>query len=84
MPKSDESEDGEVCEHDGEDAASVATTAQGDEYVADQPAVVATVPATPKAGYAIVVAHAANHILRGVNVVKEGPQAEEAPWKKQL
>lgn len=41
-------------------------------------------PAAPERNSGGVVREAAEHVLRGVNAVDEGPEAEEAPGEEQL
>lgn len=86
MPQRDKGEDDQV----GDDGAgrvaggAEAGPAQRDVDVAQQPAVVAAVPAAPEGQGAVVVADAAQHVLRGVDAVGQAPEAEEAPGQEQL
>lgn len=82
VPQCDEGEDGgEVC-HGADFAAAAA--AERDVDVARHPAVEAAVPAAPEGQRGIVVADAAHHVLRRVDAVEEGPEAEEAPGEEEF
>lgn len=41
-------------------------------------------PAAPESLRRIVVAHAADHVFRGVDAVEQSPEAEESPRKQKL
>ena len=78
MPERDEGED----EHGGEE--QVLRAPERDVDVADDPEVVAPVPRAPEAERRVVVRHAAHHVLRRVDAVRERPEAEEAPRDEEL
>ena len=78
VPERDERED----EHDG--ARAVARAAERHVDVARDPEVVAPVPRAPEAERRVVVRHAAHHVLRRVDAVRERPEAEEAPRDEEL
>ena len=58
--------------------------ARGDEDVADDPAVIGAVPATPEGQGGVVVGHAADHVFRWVNPVYKGPKTEESPGNEEF
>lgn len=65
-------------------AAAALGAPERDVDVADDPAVVGAVPAAPEGQRAVVVRHAADHVLGWVDAVQQAPQAEEAPGEEQL
>ena len=92
MPERDEGKDGHEI-HARPDhhphgillaALGAAAAAQRHENVAHRPAIEAAMPAAPEREGRVVVAHAADHVLRGVDAVAEGPETEEAPGDEQL
>lgn len=86
MPYSDEREDCQFIQH----AAGLTpesrrnASAHGDKEVAQAPLVEAAVPAAPEVRNAVVIAHAADHVLWWIDAVEEGPETEEAPGDEQL
>ena len=92
MPQRHEREDGKHVQDRSRSSPSAlrrrrapaAAAAEGDVYVANDPAVEATVPTAPEGEGGVVVGHAADHVLRGIDAVDEGPEAEEAPREQQL
>lgn len=81
MPQRDEREDGQVIEDGSRDAeaAADARPPHRNVQVADHPFVEAAVPAAPEGDGGRVVGDAADHVLRRVDAVQQGPAAEEAP-----
>ena len=96
MPDCDEGEDGEGvgdggdgrCDFGWEEVvggpAAAAAAAHGDVDVADEPAVEGAVPAAPEGEGGVVVGHTSDNVFGGVDVVGEGPEAEEAPGEQEL
>jgi hypothetical protein len=67
-------------------SAAAAAAAATDRHVdvPDDPAVEAAVPAPPEREGRVVVAHAPDHVLRGVDAVEQGPEPEEAEGDEEL
>ena len=86
MPDSDECKHGEVVGYrpDFPPEARHRAASQRDVQVPQAPLVEAAMPASPKVHNAVIVAHAADHVLWRINAVEESPEAEESPGNEEL
>lgn len=86
MPHGDEAKHCQLIRHAPDLAlpAGRRTPAQRDEQVPQRPLVEAPMPAAPEVRDAVVVRHAADHVLGGVDAVEQRPEAEEAPRQQEL
>ena len=89
MPQRHESEDGGQVEarpqlRPGDFFSRSRAAAKRHVDIPHDPPIEASMPATPEGDHGEVVRHAADHVLRRVDLVHQRPEPEEAPGQEQL
>lgn len=86
MPHRNKAKHGQIIRHTPRrtPGARDRRPAERDVQVPQTPLVEGAVPAAPELHNAVVIAHAAHHVLGRVDAVEEGPEAEEAPRDQQF
>ena len=68
----------------GDGACGGAAATERDVDVADYPSVEGAVPSSPECKGGVVIGHASDHVLRGVDAVDESPETEETPGEEEF
>ena len=86
MPQRNEREDGGVIDdrHQGCFPGAGTGSSEWDVDVADQPAIVTSVPTSPERDGGRVVREAPDHVFGGIDPVNQGPEPEKSPGQEEL